>query len=178
MLVKHCPDCGEEYLPHIETCADCGATLVTRDDASPLAEDGPPSLPEGDYRHLLASDSAMELDPLVSRLAAAGVPARVEVGQRGRVFELKVRDEDRERARDLLADNLGEAAAGEAALERHFDAERGTYNACPACESALPPGAPECPECGLLLADDGTLCRSCGAELERAGVACRACGHD
>ncbi len=178
MLVKHCPECLEDYMPHVEVCADCGAALVTRDDAVEVAVGGPPTaLPAGDYHLLLRSDRAAELDPLVARLAAAAVPARVEVGARGQGFELKVRDAERGQALALLRDVLGDTAAGEEALARHFDAERGGYAACPACETALPPGAAECPECGLLLGGTAPACERCGAEVEADAARCGACGH-
>lgn len=177
MLVKHCPDCAEDYMPHVDVCADCGGALVTRDDEAVSAAPAPPVLPPGDYRLLLHSDRAAELDPLVARLAAAQVPARVEVAARGQGFDLKVREPERGRALELLGDVLGDAAAGEEALSRHFDAERGGYAVCPACESALPSGAAECTECGLLLGGEVPSCARCGAEVEADAARCGACGH-
>ncbi len=177
MLVKHCPECQEDYMPHVDVCADCGAALVTRDDEAVPAGDVAPSLPPGDYRPLLHVDRVAGLDPLVARLAAAQVPARVDVSARGQGFDLKVREEERERALELLGDVLGDVAADEAALSRHFDAERGGYAACPACESALPAGAAECPECGLLLAGEAPACAHCGADVDADAASCTACGE-
>ncbi len=180
MIVKHCAACGEDYMPHIEVCADCGETLVTRDDDAPLDEPhGGPSggLPPGEYRRLMAAERVAELDPLVARLAAAGVPARVNVGSRGHGFELAVRDPERAQAVELLRDVLRDNLAADSAAERHFDAERGAYNVCPACETALPQGAPECPECGLLLEGHAAACEHCGVELDADAEKCNACGH-
>jgi predicted amidophosphoribosyltransferase len=179
MLVKRCPECREDYMPHVERCADCGAVLVARDDEAPLdgeAEAESP-LPPGEYRVLLAADRAAELDPLVARLARAGVPAKVTVSRRGTGFELRVRDEERPRAVELLHDVVGAAAAAEAALERHFDAERGGYAHCPACESSLPAGATECAECGLLLGGEAPTCEGCGVEIDPTAARCGSCGH-
>lgn len=179
MLVKRCPECREDYLPHVERCADCGAVLVSSDDEAPDAgapeEESP--LPPGEYRLLLASDRAAELDPLVQRLASAKVPAKVSVSRRGTGFELRVRDEERARAVELLHDVVGRAAAAEAALEQHFDAERGGYALCPACESSLPAGATECAECGLLLGGEAPTCEGCGVEIDPTAARCGSCGH-
>jgi len=179
MLVKHCPECREDYMPHIELCADCGGVLVARDDEAPLESEAAAEspLPAGDYRLLLASDHAAGLDPLVARLARAGVPAKVTVSRRGTGFELRVRDEERARAVELLHDVVGDTAAAEAALERHFDAERGGYALCPACESSLPAGAKECAECGLLLAGEAPSCEGCGVEVDPTAARCGTCGH-
>lgn len=178
MLVKHCPECREDYMPHVERCADCGGDLVTRDDeAAPEADAHDSALPPGEYHLLLASDRAAELDPLVARLAEAGLPAKVEVARGGQGFHLKVRNEERARAAELLRDVLGDMAGREAALERHFDAERGGYTACPACEAWLPAGAKECPECGLLLGEDAPTCARCGQELDPDETRCGSCGH-
>jgi ribosomal protein L40E len=178
MIVKHCAACGEDYMPHVEFCADCGETLVTRDEDAPLGDAASPAgPPPGEYRRLLAAERVAEIDPLVARLAAAGVPARVNVGPRGNTFELAVRDEERARAIELLSDALGDSLTANATAERHFDAERGRYSVCPACETTLPSGAAECPECGLLLEGEAPTCERCGAEVADEAGKCGACGH-
>lgn len=177
MLVKHCPECREDYMPHVECCADCGAALVTRDDEAPAEDEHESPLPPGEYHLLLTSDRVAELDPLVARLAQAGVPAQVTVSGRGRGFELRVRHEERARAVELLHDVVGAAAAAVAELERHFDDERGGYARCPACDHSLSAGAVECAECGLLLGGEPPSCERCGADVEATAARCGQCGH-
>lgn len=177
MLIKHCPECVEDYMPHIERCAECGAPLVARDDEAPLEDEAQAVLPPGEYRVLVAAERAAELDPLVARLAHAGVPAKVSVSRRGTGFELRVRDEERARAAELLRDLVGDVAQAEAELERHFDAERGGYAQCPACQTSLSAGAAECPECGLLLGGEAPTCEGCGVEIDPTAARCGSCGH-
>ncbi len=134
---KVCPDCGEEYRPEIERCADCGATLVSADEAGAAALPDPmAAVTEVGPRAqaLTRADRAVELRPAADLLAAAGVPFAIKNGPQG--FELLVDPERMEAA--------AEAAAGVLGLQAATDLER-----CPACETPLPGGAEECPECGL-----------------------------
>src|SRR2546428_10671963 len=85
--VRYCPDCGEEYQPHMTQCLDCGAALKERldsmeSDASPEAEPAPnPNVPPGEYRRVADGLTAQIVEPLVKLFVEAGRP--VDVGSTG-----------------------------------------------------------------------------------------------
>ncbi len=147
MIVQYCPQCEEEYMPHVTICADCGAELVAREEGQGnVVDEVPAGLPPGHYAPILQVDRAAELEDLVRSLAQAGVPAKVQPSQRGQGFVLGVRAEDQDAAHEVLARlTKAERTAVDDGL---FDAQQG-YARCPACDTQLLAGAQECPECGL-----------------------------
>jgi len=186
-FVRHCPSCHTDYRPEIQRCAECGGELVTRNEESePDQEAAPlPEPPAGEYRSLYYSTDADELVPLADALAGAGIPFRIDTTKQDDVtlvpharFDLKVREEERERARKLL-EALPEAAEMELvddAAEKGYDPQTG-YRNCPACSAALSSGSLKCPECGLAL--EGSLepvfCSRCGWEVSTVDSACPNC---
>lgn len=140
MLYKVCRDCGEEYRPEIERCADCGGELdLASDDGSippPAQEDDEaPQATLTDGVPLTRVDRAASLRPLADALAGASIPFGVRSGPHG--FELLVAPDDLDRAAELVAPHLG------------LSPVEGPPTHCPACEEALPAGTTECPSCGL-----------------------------
>jgi predicted amidophosphoribosyltransferase len=187
-LVRHCPRCDVDYRPEIQSCPECGGELESRDEES-APDDEPTPLPEpppGDYRSLYFSAEVEEMEPLADALARAGIPFRLDTTQKGDVtlvprarFDLKVRDEEREKARQILsalpeADEIGLA---DDAAEKGYDPKKG-YSNCPACSAALPAGAVTCPECGLALEGslEPLLCSACGWEVSPSDSKCPNCG--
>src|SRR4029079_9217687 len=102
MHVRICPECDEEYRPEIVTCVDCGATLEDRyeneddeeregpaghesRDDRPAASKASPR-PPGDYRYLLESETAQEVDAHAQRLGQAKIPYRVSYKSRRSCF--------------------------------------------------------------------------------------------
>jgi DNA-directed RNA polymerase subunit RPC12/RpoP len=160
MLVRVCPECGEEFRPEIVACSDCGATLEDRFDeqddpavtagmpgGADGADGGEPSADpaaQGTFVRILGADRAADLEPLAQRLGRAGLPFQVRASQLS--FELLAREEDHERVREALGDLLKPDLPGSDA--QVFDPEAGDL-ACPACGSQLAPATEECPECGL-----------------------------
>jgi hypothetical protein len=171
--LRYCPDCGEEYQPHMTRCIDCGSALQDKlDRDSPKHEAPPevePSLPPGDYRKVADSLSAQTVERLVGLFIAAGIPVKVE--SIGYGLCLKSRLEDRSAVIEILE--------REGVIPRQPDATTPVVGPeggpCPACGVNLGPGTVECPECGLLLG--GVDCESCGAELSPTDHACPACGR-
>jgi hypothetical protein len=177
MHVRVCTECGEEYRPEIAVCADCGGALEDRHDDGPEARDpGPggaeggrePDSDEGFTDPVLRADGVNGLTEAADRLAEQGIGFRIRPARRGGAehasgYRLLVAPEDREEALGALGLLAPERAGGEA---RH----------CPACETAIPPGALECPECGLAAGDDPNqaTCARCGHWLD--GPACPECG--
>lgn len=117
-----CPECGAEYRPGIETCADCGVPLT----AEPPAE---PEHPEPDLVTLTEISEPSLLPVVVSLLEAAGIEPVVEgdeimglwpVGQavagwtgwgRGLSVVIRVPAERAEEARALLSEVETQAEA-------------------------------------------------------------------
>jgi hypothetical protein len=166
MHVRICRDCGEEYRPEIAVCADCGGELEDVTDFG--AHESSPRAPESEripppdlsgHRSVFQTREPRELVPAAEALREAGlafrmVETRVQGEERRSTLSLYVREEDAPSALRLLAPLHGPEAAAYA--ERSSALETGEGDArCPACETALPPGAPECPECGLALLREG-----------------------
>ena len=159
--VRVCRDCGEEYRPDVDRCADCGGELEDRypgseDDAPRAAAEEEEAAEEAaENRVLFVTPRAADLVPLAERLretrieyrlaeqpgAGEGAPPR---------YALLVKDADAREALVALAELVAphEAAEGVHALETRFDAEQG-YVECPACGVRVAPGTLECTECGL-----------------------------
>lgn len=145
MHVRVCVECGEEYRPGIETCADCGGRLEDRhgdDAAAAFAPDDREPADAGEdgafADSVLHAERAPDLIHGADRLRDSGVPFRMRPAAKGEGhgYHLLVAEADRDRA--LKA--LGIAA----------DAREGE---CPACGTRLPERVSECPECGLAVGD-------------------------
>ena len=146
MHVRVCVECGEEYRPGIETCADCGGRLEDRHGDEDGTAASPPVEGEGAdggedgalVDSILHAERAPDLIHGADRLRDSGVPFRMRPAARGEGhgYHLLVAAADRERA--LRA--LGIAA----------DAREGE---CPACGTRLAERVAECPECGLAVGD-------------------------
>jgi len=186
-MVRHCAHCDTDYRPEILTCAECGGELELRQEGSELPP--PPDRsepPPGDYRSLYYSGEVGDLEPLAEALTQSLIPYRVDAVDDTRVplsphnrFYLKVRDQEREQARQLLESLPGAMDLGivDHLADRSFDPAKG-YQNCPACSVTLPPGALQCPECGLSLSGslEPLVCSSCGWEVSSADTACPKCG--
>ncbi|PYQ10573.1 MAG: hypothetical protein DMH00_10690 [Acidobacteria bacterium] len=182
--VRHCPRCDTDYRPEILTCAECGEALQLREEEAPPPAAAEP--PPGDYRSLYFSERIEDLEPLAEELTRRSIPFRIDISGEDPVtliphsrFDLLTREEERERAREALA-QLPEAAAlelSDEAAQRGFDAQRG-YARCPACAAELPAAALKCPDCGLALRGslEPLVCSGCGWEVSSADTACPRCG--
>jgi predicted amidophosphoribosyltransferase len=178
MHVRYCPECDQEFRPHVERCSDCGGPLEDQfGDAEGAASEAAArphgALPPGDYLPLLHRSSAAALEPYAAGLGQAAIPFKVEARPGYGGFDLKVRAEDGPQVAQLLADTLGEGPAHETA-----DLAAGREGHCPACETPLSPGATECPECGLGLAQELPACGTCDGELDPGTGRCPRCDAD
>lgn len=149
---KQCPECGEEFLPTIESCSDCGVPLrLAAELAAGEGGDGMPPIAE---LVLIRAEGPAWIEQLAGRLRAEEIPSRVEIidpsrhgiesGLSGSACGLFVRADDATRAREIDArvqqeqiPDLPAAGAGE------------ETEGCPACGHAAPADADECPDCGL-----------------------------
>jgi hypothetical protein len=115
-MVRYCPRCASEYRLEILTCAECGGELEVREEGyHPPPEEPFPDVadgadePPGEYRSLYYSGEIADLEPLADALGESRIPYRVDAADDTKVplsphnrFYLKVRDEEREQARQLL----------------------------------------------------------------------------
>jgi hypothetical protein len=179
---KVCPECGGEFRRDIERCADCGVGLV-EPSAVPAIE-AEQTLEEVEVRaefpgpplHQISSSDDLVcffcgpfnvLAGLSAALDAAAIGHRIERGPYERSDThacLYLEAKDCERAERI-------AESPEATLE-DGEAER----KCPACGSALPPGAKECWGCGLEFHNPEVRCRRCAAIVSYGGKRCPNCG--
>jgi len=182
-LVKICPACGAEYLPHIEKCADCGTTLVL-----PGGQPAAPSAPEPGPGQVQAENlvciRVADLDwarRLGARLERAGIDHLLEAqeteGARcchgaGR-FRVMVRRDDARAASAVDAEQL-QADVPEMA---GAPSSAGDADCCPACGDPVPDRAAECPACGLVLAFEVPACGGCGEPLPPGAKTCPGCGR-
>jgi uncharacterized OB-fold protein len=179
VYLRYCPDCGEEYQPHMTHCIDCGTALQERlegDSAvhqaalEPEPEPEPPTaLPPGDYGRVAGDLSAQTVEPLVKLFVAARIPVKVESVGYG--LSLSARLEYRPAVVAIL-EREGVIPKQSDETTPAVAAEGGP---CPACGTHIDPGTVECAECGLLLG--GNACDTCGAELSPGDEACPACGQ-
>lgn len=154
---RTCPKCGAEYVPQVETCADCNVQLLSVSDLSAARA----SLETAKDLVLIRSEEPNWIKAFADELDRAGIPTLVKVehqpahndalgsfGQ-GWVYGIYVRPEDESHARaldeqhwaNLLEDDDSAAETGEESPQR-----------CPACGSLVGLEAQECPSCGLFLA--------------------------
>jgi hypothetical protein len=174
--IRRCPECSEEFQPHIVRCSDCGALLEAafEGDASPdergdLRESAPP-LPE--YARILDGLSPAMAELAAQHLSAAGIPVALTSHYRYGL-RLGVKAEDAVTAIAIL-EREGIVPKQPDASEAAVAAEGGP---CPACGDDVAPGTAVCPGCGLRLAG-GVPCRHCGAELPPPIGECPECGKE
>jgi hypothetical protein len=153
--LKRCPECGEDFLPAVETCSDCGVPLRLVSELS--GADGATGLAEVGGLVLIRAEGPAWIEALADRLRTEGVPSRVAIidperhgirsGVSGSACGLFVREADAARAREIDLQVQQEQipdlppAGGEGEVE-----------GCPACGHPAPPEASECPDCGLFFA--------------------------
>lgn len=173
--IRKCPECGEEFLPHVVNCSDCGALLVDAFEGAVMPgpdHDVPGAAPGQDYVGLL-SGMEPELAAEASRqLTTAGIPftivSHVSRGLRLGVAPGRVLEAMRVLQASGLVPEVPASSEGVVAVEG---------GPCPACGDHVPPGTGECPGCGLSLSGSGQECRHCGADLDPAFDACPDCGR-
>ena len=98
--VRYCPDCGEEYQPHMTQCLDCGTALKEKLDGAETPEmnappevEPAPRLPPGDYERVADGLTAQSVEPVVKLFVSERIPVKVESSGYG--LRLSARREDR-----------------------------------------------------------------------------------
>ena len=185
-MVRHCARCDTDYRVEILTCAECGEEMELRAEAGEAEPATSAEPPPGDYRSLYYSDRIEDLEPLAEELTRRSIPFRIDFSGDAKItlvphsrFDLLVREEERERARETLSSlpQASDLELTDEAAEKGFDPKRG-YSRCPGCSADLPAGALKCPDCGLALGGslEPLLCSACGWEVSPADLACPRCG--
>ncbi len=181
-LFKVCPACKAAYLPPIESCADCGTTLVLPGQHGEVPATAV-AAPRRDHADLVCIRIA-DLDwarRLGARLERAGIDHLVEpeetpgakcCGGSGR-FRVMVRQGDAQAATRVDAEQL---CADVPDLEAPPTLEA-AVDTCPACGDPAPETAAECPSCGLVLAPVVEGCAGCGTPLPPGTGQCPNCGR-
>lgn len=173
--IRRCPQCGEEFQPHVVDCSDCGALLVDAFEGgapSGRAADPDPPPEATEYVGLLSGLDPPMVEQASRHLAAAGIPFTVVAdsrrGLRLGVAAERVLDSMHVLERNDVVPGRSESTEGAVAVEG---------GPCPACGDPVRPGAAECPACGLALSGAAPECEHCGAELNPVFDACPECGR-
>jgi hypothetical protein len=151
--VKVCPDCQDDYLPHVENCADCGTPLVSFEENALKQEDKKRCLETTLEEPVPIREGPVPwIDELHHMLIDSGIPCRIHAdsacagGCKGNTVELIVSSNDAERAHLRIEEYFAEAHPEARALHEMVGEGK-----CPACGTDVEPSAAECPDCGLNL---------------------------
>ena len=152
-LNKTCPECGAEYLPHIEKCADCSVIVLSAEECMKAQEerkrieetavDNSVKVLEGDLSWM---------SELRTVLLDAGIPCSLhsDAGCRkgccGDTVQLKVSPQDLERSQKAIEEYLMELDPDLRMVKEMLGKGK-----CPACGSSIGRDARECEDCGLPL---------------------------
>ncbi len=171
--IRRCPECGEEYQPHVVRCSDCGALLEDGFEGEDRSGERPdllePASPSVEYARILDGLAPATAKLAAQHLSAAGVPFGLDSHHR-HGLRLGVRVEDVATAVAVL-EREGIVPKQPDPSELLVVAEGGL---CPACGDHIASGMPECPGCGLRLVG-GVACEHCGAELSATSGECPDC---
>ncbi len=150
---KICPECGAEYVPQIEKCADCGVVLLSPDELSRAKEEKEKLRKRTVENRVVVREGDLGwISELYEVLIDSGIPCTVQSDAGcaksccGSTCRLMVSREDLERAQARIEEYF---------MEMHPEVREAQgligEGKCPACGSAVSPGARECPDCGLAL---------------------------
>lgn len=155
-LNKICPECDTEYLPNIETCADCGVKLLMYEEYRNLTDERK-HLAEQALRNsvVVRKGDLKWLEELRTALIDSGIHCTIAPGEgcdKSRCsgeWQLLADKEDSERALARIEEYFEDMYP-----EMKASNELASQGKCPACGYALRPDATECPDCGLKFAID------------------------
>jgi uncharacterized OB-fold protein len=149
-LNKLCPDCGTEYLPNIEKCADCGTVLLLHEEYVSVQEEKKRLIEKAFENAVVVREGDLKwLEELHDVLINAGIPCTVASdteckGRCGDNWLLITSKEDHERAKERIEQYFVEMHP-----EMLVSNELASQGKCPACGFPVAAGADECPDCGL-----------------------------
>ena len=151
--IKICPDCATEYFPHIETCADCGAVLLSPEENEKAAEEKARLKDKALENPVVVRQGELKwMDELFNVLIDFSIPCVVNAdtgcnkGSCGSTFRLLVSSKDVEKANGRIEEYYMEIHP-----EIQASTEMISQGKCPACGSPVGTDTVECPDCGLTL---------------------------
>jgi hypothetical protein len=154
-LIKVCPECGGEFRPDVERCADCEVPLVHPEE---IAARNARELPVVAGLVAACTDSIAEVRELAAELDKRGVRYRID-RRRARpdgLLTLYVQWKDREAAAEVVEDlGLGEEADGGEEEQVVGVRERPSYKICPDCGGEYRLDIERCADCGIVLVFPG-----------------------
>ncbi len=149
---KICPDCGTEYLPHIEKCVDCGTVLLRPEELERAREEKERLMEKAVEKETVVREGDLNwMTELYTVLIGAGIPCTIRSDSgckkscHGKCC-LIVSREDYERAQERIEDYFMEMHP-----EIRASRELVSEGKCPACGSPVGADDRECPDCGLPL---------------------------
>jgi uncharacterized OB-fold protein len=191
-MFKTCPQCGDEFVPHVEICPDCRVPLRA-------ASESPTVNPEAratrevalaDAIVLRTSVNPSELRPLAEALVAAGIACAIDTHPpgggitsnarrgAGRGAALGIQLAVYVDARDQqAASHVADAWLREQIPDGENAAAPGLIDACPGCGEPLAPDAASCASCGLEFPPLEATCPRCGRVVALESERCGGCGY-
>ena len=166
--LKYCPNCNDEYMPHIEKCAACAVLLISGRQVVELAAAHEQKLaaraveltaddeivairrgPLADMKHL---ESLLQRERISTLIA--GDESSCTKGCCPSSFFLQVRSDDVAEAMAVLAEDFRRATALDhhdtAGIDKVYD-PTAALASCPACGCTFSTSSTVCPDCGLQL---------------------------
>ncbi len=162
--LKYCPQCGEEYLAEMQTCADCGLSLeLGRNLLAAAATEKPTGLPPltieaGEAVVSIRKGPVQQIKELQRYLNNHGLAARMfkedsaGCGCRGPEVILQVREQELPQVRAVLAEEYWQSTGLDDHDTRFADAifdDQADEALCPACGYRFSTRETTCPDCGL-----------------------------
>jgi hypothetical protein len=151
--IKICPDCTTEYFAHIESCADCGAVLLSPEENRSVQEERKQCRERALENPVVVSEGDLKwMDELFNVLIDSSIPCLLNTdagcnkGCCGDKYRLQVSAQDAERANERIQEYYAEVHP-----EIQASKEMMSQGKCPACGSPVNPDTVECPDCGLTL---------------------------
>jgi uncharacterized OB-fold protein len=147
-----CPECGSEYLPHIEKCADCGAPLLLPEELVKAQEEKKRLMERAIENEAVVREGDLDwMRELYAVLIDTGIPCSIRSDEGcGKschgTHRLVVSPGDAERAQERIEEYFMEMHP-----EIRTSRELASEGRCPACGSPVGAGDRECPDCGLAL---------------------------
>ena len=151
--IKICPECGCEYYPHIESCADCGVILLREGEIKTVKEGknrpqktaliSPVAVRQGTLSWMREL-WGMLIDSGISCIVTADDDCNK--GCCGNTYRLMVSSKEAAKADERI-----EAYYTEIHPEANISRELAGQGKCPACASPVESDTEACPDCGLTL---------------------------
>ena len=151
--IKICPECGTEYFPHIEYCADCDALLLSPEENRMAQEEKKRQVDKESWTPVIVRKGSLKwMNELFGVLTDSGIPCVVSAeegcnkGGCGATYCLLVSSPNGEVAHERIEEYCMEIHP-----EIKDSQELINQGKCPACGYPVYADTVDCPDCGLTL---------------------------